>query len=281
MKVCTIYAAALFICLVLFMVSQGDCAWETGARIGYDSNVDRATNSSDAKSDSYLSGYLSYIKAPTGESRLNFAFDATLQATGYQRLSDLSYGQLTVSPALVYFVNPSWTITAAPFVQGRAVQDSDQSAFAYGGKLMMRQYIGRQFYLAEYYRYTDNRAKVDTYSYSENAFGALAGVNWTKNVFTEVSYEYSTGDSFFSLGASSVSVSGSTSGRRRGRNPTFSSTFDQTVVRENVDRHSGGILFGVDWTKSFFSTLGYTYTEWRGSDTAKGHSGALTLGYRF
>jgi hypothetical protein len=267
----------------VFFASVAYGAWETGVRAGYESNVDRAISTSDAKSDSFVSAYLSFLKAPSGESRLNWALDTSLLGSGYFRYSDLSYAQMSISPALVYYPHRLWTISAAPFVEGKIVGDHDQSAFAFGGKLLVREQVTPVVYLTQYYQYKNNRANLDTYSYSENALGASAGINWTKSLFTEVSYEYSRGDSFLTVGKTTVSSDGGlVRGRGRGRNQTYSSAFNETIDREMVDRHTAGLLIGVDLSISLYSTLGYGYTTFRAdSGSANCHSLALTFGYRF
>ena len=54
------------------------------------------------------------------------------------------------------------------------------------------------------------------------------------------------------------------------------------VIRENVDRHALGLNVGVDWTSSFYSSAGYTYTTLQGeSGTSNDHSVAVSFGYRF
>lgn len=283
--------AVSVLCLLLCAV-PARAEWETGARVGFDSNVDRAVTGADAQSDSYLSAHLSFVKGPSGESRLNWAFEATVLGAAYARLSDLSFGQLSVSPALVYFPHRSWSISIAPFLEGKIVGDPDQSALAFGAKVMMRQQLHPKLYLGEYYVYRDSRAHVDTYSYTENALGIILGVNWARNVFTELSYEYSYGDSFRTVGSSSSYLTGQGQrngqgqgrgqGSQKGRDPTYSSTFNQVIVREKVDRHAVGILLGIDWTAALFSTAGYTYTTWSGdSGSSISHTGSISLGYRF
>jgi hypothetical protein len=277
---------ALFVAFSLFSPSAVYSAWETGTRIGYDSNVDHAIRDRDIESDSYLSVYLSFIKAPSGESRLNWALDASLLGNGYARFTDLGYGQASLSPALVYYPHRLWTISATPFIEGKIVGDSDQSAYAFGGKFTLRQQIMPTLYLTQYYRYKNSVANLNTYSYSENAVGISAGMNLSKKFYTELSYEYSRGDSFMAVGATSASLStqGHAQGRRQGRGGKgiYSEAFNKAIDREMVDRHTAGILFGLDWSKSIYTTFGYNYISLKGeSGSANSHLAELSLGYRF
>jgi hypothetical protein len=274
------FTAISGVVFLFLLLSAAEAAWEAGTRIGYDSNIDRAVSGRDRESDTYGSAFVSYIKGPSGETRFNWAFDATASGTGYSASSDLNYGQIALSPSLVYFPHRRWTITAAPFAEGRVVSDSDQSSIAVGGKLSIRQQATDRVSFTEYYLFRNSTARADTYTYTENAVGIAAGVNWTKSVSTDISYEYSRGDSFLAVGRGS---SASQAGRRgRGRNSIYSTTFDRTIVREMIDRHTMGGVLGVDWNKSLFSTMAYNYVSITGdSGSVSDHSASLTIGYRF
>jgi len=170
--------------------------WETGAKVGFDTDVSRSI--SDGESDEYLLGYAAYGREPSGETRLDWSFSAVGEAAAYASLRDLDYAAITFSPGLVYFNRPGWILSAAPFLQAKGVRDSNQSAIAFGGKLLLRQRLPSDFYAGEYYAYTDSRANEDVYSYTENTFGLYLGMRWTPKVFTEAGYEFSRGDSFLS-----------------------------------------------------------------------------------
>ncbi len=217
----TFFLLFLFSGLSLPIGSAAYGGWETGAKAGFDTNVNRAVN--DGKSDGFLSGYLSYFKGASGESRLDWTLAATLEGTGFARLDELDYAQLTLAPGLTFVPYVNWTVTIAPFVQGKAVKDNDQSAFAFGGKLSLRQQINRYLYTGQYYIYRDSRADVDTYSFQENSIGAYLGVNWTRSLFSEIGYEFSYGDSFRTISTATPVVSG------RGRNRRFSDRFVFTL----------------------------------------------------
>ncbi len=253
--------------------------WETGAKVGFDTNVSRSI--SGGESDGFLLGYAAYSREPSGETRLDWTFSAVGDAAAYARLSDLDYAAVTVSPGLVYFYRPGWAFTAAPFLQAKGVRDSNQSALAFGGKLLARQRLPSDFYLGEYYAYTNSRANADTFSFTEHALGAFLGRNWTRTFSTEIGYEFSRGDSFRSVGAS-PSVQGGTGGFGGGMHSMFSSAFGTEVIRERVDRHAVGVSAGIEWTKSIFSAAGYTFTSRRGDLGSSGsHAGFLGIGYRF
>jgi hypothetical protein len=258
--------------------ASASAGWETGAKVGFDTNISRSI--SDGESDQYLLGYAAYGREPSGESRLDWSFSAVGEAAAYASLSDLDYAAVTVSPGLVYFNRPGWILSAGPFLQAKGVRDSDQSAVAFGGKLLFRQRLPSDFYAGEYYVYTDSRANAETFSYTEHALGALLGRHWTRTFYTEIGYEFSRGDSFRSV-AHSPSVPGGPGGLE-GEHHMFSSTFGTDVFRDRVDRHAVGVSAGIDWTKSIFSAAGYTYTNRRGDLGSSGsHAGFLGIGYRF
>src|SRR3972149_11273100 len=171
---------------------------EAGAKVGFDTDVSRSI--SGGKSDSYLLGYAAYGREPDGETRLDWSFSAVGEGAAYASLSDLDYAAITFSPGLVYFSRPGWVITAAPFLRAKGVRDSNQSAIAFGGKLLARQQLPSDFYLGEYYAYTDSRANTDTFSFTEHALGAFLGRNWPRSFYTEFGYEFSRGASFRSVG---------------------------------------------------------------------------------
>ena len=269
---------AIFFCLFAFFFSSTVSAeWETGAKIGFDSNIDRAIDNE--QSDTYLGAYLSFLRNPSGESRVDWTLAASLEGSYFFRFEDLSYGAFTLAPGITLIPHRVWTINISPFFQAKAVGDSDQSALAYGAKISMRQQIGKDVYAGQYYIYRDSRAEEVVYSFIENAFGVYVGKNWSRTFYTEIGYEYSHGDSF-----RTVDSPDSRGPMRfsRGKQHRYSSTFDKAVIKEKVDRHSIGVSAGFDWTKSLFSTVNYTYTDVEGdSGTSSSHSGFISLGYRF
>jgi len=145
--------------------------------------------------------------------------------------------------------------------------------------LSMKEQITRDVYAGQYYIYRDSEAREDVYSFTENALGAFLGMNWTRSFFSEISYEYSRGDSFQAVSTTSTTLS---AGPGRGQQRRFSTAFETEIIKEKVDRHSIGISAGIDWTKSLFSLASYTYTTMKGDvGTSTSHGGFIGLGYRF
>ncbi|MFH1025466.1 MAG: hypothetical protein V1764_02160 [Nitrospirota bacterium] len=270
------------ICFPLFYGSTVDASWEIGTKAGFDSNVDRAID--DGRDDVYLSAYTSFNRNPSGESRLDWSFAATIEGTTYKTLGDLGYAEIVIAPGIVYYPNRSWNVTVSPFFQAKGVRDSDQSAIAFGGKVSMRQQLWGDIYLGQYFIYKDSSAKADVYSFSENAVGVYAGVNWTSSFFSEIGYEYSHGDSFRSIdeySAEPAIISTSFHGRGRHRY-MYSSAFGEFLIREPVDRNAIGFNAGFDLGKSLSSLLNYTFTKLGGDlGSSESHSGFVGLGYRF
>ncbi len=251
--------------------------WETGGKAGFDSNVDRAIEG--GSGDSYLSSYLSFFRAPSGESRTDWTLAATMEGGLYARFRDLDYLLLTVAPGINFIPYRTWTIQVSPFIQLKGVKDSDQSSLALGGRLSMKEQITKDLYAGQYYIYRDSEAREDVYSFTENALGAFLGMNWTRTFFTEIGYEYSNGDSFQTIGTPSTVLS---TGRGRGKQRRFSTAFETVIIKEKVDRHSFGVSAGIDWTKSLFSLASYAYSSMTGdAGTSISHAGFIGLGYRF
>lgn len=248
--------------------------WEIGGRAGFDSNVNRSVNDED--SDFLATAYAAYSRLPSGETRVDWTLRAIVEGTAYADYDDLNYAAATLAPGITIFLNPQWSLNASPFIQAKGVSDSDQSALAYGVRATLKQKWTKEFYTGEYYVYTDSNASEDVYSYTENAVGLFAGVNWTPSFFTEAGYEYSHGDSYRTIST----VTAPTGGRRyRGG---FSPTYNAFVYSETVDRNAISINIGYDFTKSLFTLLGYTYTREEGDiDTLTYHTGIFGLGYRF
>lgn len=262
---------------VLGWSSPCPAGWEAGGKAGYDSNVDRSIENS--KGDALFTAYLSYMKEAAGDRSVDWTLLGTVEGTAYARYSDLSYVGATVAPGVTFSFGPVWSLNISPFVQGKAVSDSDQSAAAFGARVGLRQQWTDNFYTGEYYQYTDSSANEDIYSYTENAYGGFIGFKWTRRFFTELSYEYSRGDSFQSIGTySTVQVSG----RGRGAPQRYSTSFDEQIIKEKVTRNTVGLTAGYDWSKSLFSVLGYSYSSAEGDlGTADVHFISLGLGYRF
>ncbi len=252
--------------------------FETGGKAGYDSNLDRAVHN--PQGSGYLGAYFSVNREPEGESRLDWIFSALADGAVYPNLSDLNYAAFTLAPGLAYYLHKDWSVAVSPFLQAKSIADADQSALAFGGKLLFKQKWGAGFYSGEYYSYKDSRAQVDTYSFTENTLGLFLGRKLTAKAFGEVGYEFSRGDSFRAVSQSKADPTAK--GKGIGRDRRFSPAFGTDVIRENVDRHALGLNVGYDWTAAFFSSAGYTYTILQGdSGSSNDHAVWASLGYRF
>jgi hypothetical protein len=257
---------------------MADWEWESGAKAGYSSNLDRAVTN--PQGSPFLSAFLSLNREAGGNSRLDWFLLAMAEGTVYFSLSDLNALTLTLAPGLTYNLNRTWSLSLAPFFQAKEIVDSDQSALALGGKIQLKQKWGDDFYTGQYYLYKDSRANVDTYSFTENALGLFLGIKLSAKAFGEIGLEFSRSDSFRAV--EQQAGSGSAQGRGNGRNRRFSQAFGSEVIRENVDRQALGFMIGYDWTRSIFSMAGYTFTSLQGdSGNSSDHSIFVTTGYRF
>ncbi len=284
----------IFATFLLWGATPAGAGWEAGAKAGYDSNLSRSID--EGEGSSYLSVQGGYVKGHSGESRMDWTMGFFVEGAFYPSLEDIDYAAATFSPGLAYIFHPGWTVAVTPFLQGKVVQDSDQSALAFGVRVDFLQKPGGRVYLGEYYAYTDSRASNDVYSYRENAVGAYLGMRWSPGFFTEVGYEFSRGDSFLSTkipglpaggggggggGAGGGGAGGGGAGNGGG-GPIYSPAFDSIVFKETVDSHSVPVTVGFDWTARWFSTVNYTYRTWSAESVeATDHSGYAGIGYRF
>jgi hypothetical protein len=252
--------------------------WDFGAKLGYESNVNRSLD--DAQADTIFTAYAAYDRSLSGESRLDWTLRAALSGSAYASDSDLNQVTGTIAPGISVLLSPVWSLNVSPFLRGKAVSDSEQSAITYGVRATLSQRWNPRFYTGQYYIYTNSNADEEVYSYYENAVGILAGVNWTPAFFTEIGYEYAHGDSFVTT--NSPITAASLPGRGRGYSYGYSTAFNALVIKETVDRHSYGINAGYDFNKAFFALLGYTYTIESGDlGSLDNQSVFIGLGYRF
>jgi len=252
--------------------------WDVGARLGYESNVNRSLD--DVQADTFLTAYAAYDRSPSGESRVDWTLRAALSGSAYASDSDLNQVTGTIAPGISVFLSPVWNLNVSPFLRGKAVSDSEQSAIAFGVRATLSQRWNPRIYTGQYYSYTNSNADEEVYSYCENAFGILAGVNWTPAFFTEIGYEFSHGDSFVTT--NSPITAASLPGRGRGYSYGYSPAFNALVIKETVDRNSYGINAGYDFTRALFAILGYTYARESGDlGSLDNHSVFMGLGYRF
>jgi hypothetical protein len=269
---------AVFMGSILFWAASPACAgWEAGAKAGFDTNLSRSIDDGDGSE--YLSAYGSYWKGHAAETRLDWTMGFIVQGAAYPSLSDVDYVAAMLSPGVAYIFRPGWSAALTAFLQGKEVRDSEQSAWAFGGRVDFSQKFRSGIYLGEYYVYTDSRANEDVYSYTETNLGLYIGMRWTPRVFTEAGYEFSHGDSFLSTKVATPPAGGSGPGGGGGR---YSSTFGAEVFKETVDGHAFSVTAGIDWTQSWFTTVNYTFRTWDGdSGTVDDSSGYAGIGYRF
>jgi hypothetical protein len=272
---------SLFTLIILSSALAAKADWEIGVKTGFESNVDRSVDN--GKDDACLSGYLSWGREPSGESRLGWMLGSTIERWEYKKLRDLSYGAISLYPGVVYFPHRLFSLTINPYFQAKEVRDSEQSSLAFGGKVSLKEQLRPNVYMGEYYLYRHNYAKDDTYSFVDNAVGLLAGVNWTPSLMSEVAYEYSHGDSFRTIGKQVVRPgTGHGTGGGQQHRYHYSKAFGEFVTREPVNRHEVGIEGAINWTKSCFSIVSYTFGIMRGKlGSSPAHSGFMEVGYSF
>jgi len=268
--------------------SSWGAEWDFGAKLGYESNVNRSLD--DEKADTIFSAYAAYDRSPSGETRLDWTLRSTLSGSAYATEEDFNSVMAAVAPGISLFLNPIWRLNVSPFLRGKAVDDSEQSAIAWGLRATLTQKWQTRFYTGQFYNYTDSNADEDVYSYSENAVGVFVGVNWTPKFFTEIGYEYAHGDSFVSFQDSPKKGSGSGQGQSQGQGQGqgqgqsygFPSAFNALVIKDTVDRNSFGINAGYRLNQSLVAVFEYTYMNESGSiGSVDNHSAFIGLECRF
>ena len=249
-------------------------SWEASAQVGFDSNVNLSIQ--DPQADGYFSGALSFLRGPSGESRLDWTFASAVEGGVYAETEDLAFASLRIAPGLRYVPHYGWTLSVFPFLQGKTVKDADQTALSFGVRGSLEERVGRLWYVGQEYMYTVNRAETETYSFHEHLFGLYLGADWTERLSSEVGYEYARGDSFRTVGISSGQTTG------RGRHRRYSDTFGADVVREKVDRHAATVRFGIGWTGSLFSQVSYEFAVLNGDlGSVDSHNVFFATGLRF
>jgi len=284
--------------------SSWGAEWDFGAKLGYESNVNRSLD--DEKADTIFSAYAAYDRSPSGETRLDWTLRSTLSGSAYATEEDFNSVMAAVAPGISLFLNPIWRLNVSPFLRGKAVADSEQSAIAWGLRATLSQKWQTRFYTGQFYNYTDSNADEDVYSYSENAVGVFVGVNWTPKFFTEIGYEYAHGDSFVSFRDSPKKGSGSGQGQGQGQGQGpgqsqgqgpgqsqgqgqgqgqsygYPSAFNALVIKDTVDRNSFGINAGYRLNQSLVAVFEYTYMNESGSiGSVDNHSAFIGLECRF
>lgn len=301
----------LFSSISILISTSAFAGVEIGAKVGYDSNIDRAVDG--GISDSSMTGFLSFTRDPGDGTKTDWSLKLGFEGSRYADSTYLNYGTASLAPAVIFYPSPKWRVDISPFINATRVSDEEQSAFAFGGELGMKQLLSQRFYIGEYFVYTDSRADVDIYSYKDKAAGAYAGINWTDRFWSEIGYEFSRGDSFRAVeeiitteivnsqivasqqggtggqggngqgdaGQDGIG-SGGTGQYGSGTSPRYSTAYNEYIINEPVDRQTIGINMGYQFSRHIFSFINYAYTTYEGdAGTSKSHTGTIGVGYSF
>jgi len=266
--------SALLISFFFSLSADAFAGWESGAKAGFDSNIDRAVEG--GMSDSFVTGFLSFTKEPVQDSNPGWTLDLSLEGAGYKESSCLNYGMATLSPAIIFYPHPRWNVSLSPFFHATAVKDAEQSAVAFGGEININQAWNQAYYTGEYIFYTDSRADIEIYSYKEKTAGIFAGVNWTDAFWSEIGYEFSRGDSFRAVGEVLTTRIG------KGKSRRYSQAYHEYIISEPVGRHTISVNMGCQFTSHIFSFINYAYSSYKGdAGTSESHTGDVGIGYQF
>ncbi len=266
---------ALFLTLCFWALSAlpAHAAWETAARAGYESNVDRAVD--DGSGDMILAAHAEWVRMPSPGKRLGWTLAVLAEGVAYADYSDLSSLGAALEPGIVYRPGRSVTLLLSPVLSGTAVRDEDQSAVAFGGKTVVEERVSRSLFLGQYYAYTDSRAGEDVYSFAEHAIGIYAAVTAKKGRYGQAGYEFSRGDSFRTRSLSFAPPSPGPGGGSR------SNAFSREVFKEEVDSHTASLRLGAGWPSGWFVEGEYSFLYVTGdSGSSEDHRFFAGLGYR-
>jgi len=267
-------------CVAMLVVPTRALAlWEAEAKLMYDSNVNRSVV--EEVSDTYLDALVTYTRVADPERMLDWTLRASGEGAAYAQTKDLDFLGLSFSPAVVISPADWWRVRIGPSVQATTVRNDDQSAWALGASVTLEQQWSPFWYSGEYYAYTDSRAREDVYSFTEHSAGVFVGQNWTGSLFSEIGYEYASGESFQTIPTLTTTSVTVTSRGRGYRRAGYSTTFDADVVRDDVTRHSGSLTIGYA-AGAFTPYLGYRYSRSRSDlGTMNTHEASAGLRYTF
>lgn len=261
---------------MLIMPTRVLALWEAEAKLLYDSNVNRSVV--EEESDTYLDALVTYTRASNPERMLDWTLRSSVEGVAYVQTRDLDFLGLSLSPAVVVLSANWWQARIGPFMQARRVRDNDQSAWVFGALVNLGQQWSPFWYSGEYYAYTDSRARDEIYSFTEHSAGIFVGQNWTGSFFSEIGYEYASGESFQTVPTTTITVTSRGRGFRRGG---YSTTYGADVVRDDVTRHSGSLTIGYA-AGAFTPYLGYRYSRSRGDlGTMNTHEASVGTRYAF
>lgn len=279
--------AVMVTAIVLFFVQFAAASPEVVVRGEFDSNVNRGITA--RESDGSLSIQVIAEKQPTGESRYEWLYAASLQATAYVKYDDLDYAELSLSSGLLY--RPRINVTAAltPLIQFRAVRDSAQSAVTVGAQASLSEQVSTALSLTQYYAYRRSVAKDDTYSFGAHSVGVSGDVVLSRGLQGMLSYELSYGDSYRGVGPvggqdgkGGGQGRGGTQGDGQGEPGRFSPLFQQGIIKEKVTRHAAGMGVQIDLGRSWSGVVQCVLSVWDGdSGTSRAQSLAFSISHRF
>jgi len=296
--------SAIFI-FILLSSSPAFSGWETGAKAGYDSNIDRAVKG--GISDTFMTGFLSFTREPEEDTGTDWSLNLGIEGARYTDSTYLNYGMASITPSIIFYLHESWRVDISPFAQTMAVKDEEQSSVAFGGEISIKQLWGTRYYTGEYFTYTDSRADVEIFSYKDKAAGVYVGVNWTDAFWSEIGYEFSKGDSFraveeiitteivagqiFTSQAGNGGQGGNGQGGAgqggtgqygTGNSPRYSEAYNEYIISEPVDRQIIGINMGYQFTRHVFSFINYAHVKYKGdAGDSVSHTGVIGIGYSF
>jgi hypothetical protein len=285
-----LYLVGALAAAVLLASAPAESVSELLTRVEFDSNVNRGIT--ERKSDGAVSVLLSTERQPSGESRVEWVYDAAVQAAGYFTYTDLNYLELSSSVGLLYRPHALVTVTVRPFASVRGVSDSAQSAVTIGAQASVSEQVSAALTLTQYYVYRQAFAREDTYSYGMQSGGLVIAVSPVRNVLAEASYEISYGDSFVSPGPGGPpehsgrpdkdSGGGNAGGPEQGQKVRFSRAFDQFVIKEKITLHTLGFRAQINLAPAWFCAFRYSYGAWTGeSGNSSVHLGSLAIIWRF
>ncbi|MBN1628079.1 MAG: hypothetical protein JW944_16290 [Deltaproteobacteria bacterium] len=303
----TNYGIILSIIFIFILLSSPPAfsGWETGAKAGYDSNIDRAVKG--GISDTFMTGFLSFTREPKEDTGTDWSLNLGLEGARYAESTFLNYGMASITPSIIFYPHAKWRVDILSFAQAIAVKDEEQSSVAFGGEISMKQLWGPRYYTGEYFIYTDSKADVEIFSYKDKAVGVYAGVNWTDAFWSEIGYEFSRCDSFRAVEeiinteivASQIFISQAGNGGQgnngnggtgqegkgqygTGNSPRYSEAYNEYIISEPVNRQIAGINTGYQFTRHVFSFINYAYVSYKGdAGDSVSHTGVIGVGYTF
>lgn len=255
----TIVLLVLMLSFIGFHKAQAAEPWEAGVKLGHYSNVYQSMD--DEESDWYVSPLLAYSNATKPENGLALTFQGVLDAYAYRDETDQNSVALTLTPGLWYEPQQSWQVRVQPFVQMKIVDDSDQSASAYGGTLSLDHQWSPMFSSGVYLRYLDSHADEHAYSTDEIGVGASLGVNFTKAWFGSCWYEYAQGSGYQTV-TNTSSLPGGWNLVDQYILHNAGSRTNTVVLNDDQDINSFGLRTGYAWTPTITTELGYVHRDY-------------------